>query len=90
VADALANLGYLRLPADIREYTYPRPRARLALRLRKIEVAPVDAKVKILYVRPKAKNDESCIDFARFARCVGRHSDPLSTRFARGRPIRFT
>jgi hypothetical protein len=82
VAVALARLGDLHMPADLEEYTYPRPRAGLASRLSKIEVAPVDSKVHIIYVLPDVADDKRCIDFARFATCVGKYSDPLSQRFA--------
>jgi hypothetical protein len=82
LAVALGRLGYLRLPADLEDYTHPRPRTGLASRLRSIEVAPVDSRVELLYVQPEATDGDRCIDFARFAECVGRHADPFSKRFA--------
>lgn len=82
LAVELARLGYLRVPVDLEDYTYPRPRTGLAARIRKIEVAPVDSKVEVIYVQPEATNGDRCIDFAQFARCLGRYSDPFSTRFA--------
>jgi hypothetical protein len=82
LAVELARLGYFRVPVDLEDYTYPRPRTGLASRLRKIEVAAVDSKVEVIYVQPEATDGDLCIDFARFAECVSKHTDPLSKSFA--------
>lgn len=83
LASALARLGYLELPTDLRQFIYPTPRgAELTQRLSAIRVTEADSLVEILYVQPKVTEGVRCIDFQRFAEYVARHPDPLSQAFA--------
>jgi hypothetical protein len=82
LASALMRLGYLTMPADLREFVYPAPRVGLTQRLREIRVTDDDAVVEVLYVQPEATEDVRGIDFARFAAYVARFDDPLSRAFA--------
>jgi hypothetical protein len=82
LAVALARLGYLKLPPDLKNHIYPVPGPRLLARLEEIVAAPDDPAVEVIYIQPEATGSDRCIDFARFAEYVGRHSDPFSQRFA--------
>lgn len=83
LASALARLGYLELPLDLREYVYPTPRLGLSQRLRAVRVTGVDSLIEVLYVQPEVTEGVRCIDFSRFSEYVARHDDPLSQTFAR-------
>jgi hypothetical protein len=82
LARALARLGYLNLPADLEEFTFPRPRRGLSARLEAISVPAFDTPVDVVYVQPTRGEGERCIDFVQFAAHVARYDDPLSKRFA--------
>jgi hypothetical protein len=79
---ALAGLGYVTMPGDIREYLYPAPRVGLSERLRQVAPTATDSAVEVLYVQPEATEGNRCIDFERFAVFVEGHDDPLSRVFA--------
>lgn len=83
LASALARLGYLTMPDDLRELIYPAPRPGLSERLQALRVTEVEATVEVLYVQPAATPGVHCIDFAQFAEYVARSRDPLSQAFAR-------
>ena len=82
LVSALAKLGYLTMPDDIRAYLYPAPRPGLSQRLARIVPTGADASVEVLYVQPEATDGDRCIDFEQFAAFVDRHDDPLSRMFA--------
>src|SRR5690606_10066235 len=82
LVSALVGLGYLTMPADVREFLYPAPRVGLTERLRQITPTATDSVIEVLYIQPEATEGDRCIDFARFAEFVGRHDDPLSRVFA--------
>jgi hypothetical protein len=82
LASALAQLGYLSLPSDLRAFVYPEPRVGLSERLRAVQASGVDSVVEVVYVQPEATEGVRAIDFARFAEYVGRYADPVSQRFA--------
>ncbi|HKO91959.1 MAG TPA: hypothetical protein VJU61_12440 [Polyangiaceae bacterium] len=79
----LEGLGFVRLPPDLPNYLYPRPRVGLTARLRAIEVTARDPKVNLLYVQPRSDGSPDTIGFDAFARLVQQHPDPLSQLFAR-------
>ena len=81
---ALAGLGYVTMPGDIREYLYP-PRPGLSERLRRVEAAGSKSSIEVWFLQPEKLPDDkfpNCIDFGRFAEFVDRHDDPLSKVFA--------
>lgn len=80
---ALASLGFLKLPPDIEDHLYPKPRRGLSARLAAIEVAAVDPPIEILYVQPEHTEGDRCISFDDVAAYVRRFDDPLSQQFAR-------
>jgi len=84
LAVALERLGYLTLPPDLASHLYPKPRRGLSSRLAQITVAAAAAAplVEVIYLQPRAKGGERCIDFSRFAEHVDRFSDPLSRMFS--------
>jgi hypothetical protein len=82
LAVALARLGHLNLPPDLWNHLYPVPGPRVLAHLDKIEVAPADPPIEVIYIQPEGTDGDRCIDFARFSEYVGRHSDPFSQRFA--------
>lgn len=82
LASALARLGYLTLPADLQEFTYPEPRDGLRQRLASIAVSGADSQVEVIYVEPQATAGVRTIDFTQFAAYVARYEDPLSQAFA--------
>ncbi len=82
LSSALARLGYLNVPSDLAEYIHPEPRVGLSARLAQIEVVPMSTAIEVIYVQPEVHGEDRCIDFARFAEFVGRHSDPVSQRFS--------
>ena len=82
LATALARLGYLELPLDLRQFIYPTPRMGLGQRLSAIRVTGADSLVEVLYVEPEMTEGVRSIDFSRFAAYVARHDDPLSRTFA--------
>ena len=79
---ALARLGYLTLPADLKGFIHPEPRRGLVERLEKIAVTPLESKIDVIYLQPHATAGDTCIDFERVAAHVSKHSDPFSKRFA--------
>lgn len=82
LASALARLGYLTTPEDLRQFVYPSPRVGLSARLAAIQAAGLDSAVEVIYVQPETTPGVRAIDFAQFAEFVGRHPDPLSQTFA--------
>jgi hypothetical protein len=82
LAVALVRLGYLRLPPDLADHLYPVVRPDVLSHLEKVVVETHDPVIDVVYIQPEATSGDPCIDFARFARHVGRHSDPFSERFA--------
>lgn len=50
--------------------------------LRQIEYSDIEARLEIVYVQPKARSGELCIDFEQFATVVERHKTDFSQRFA--------
>lgn len=78
----LAGLGYVTMPADIREYLYPRPRPGLSARLEQIAPTALESTIEVLYIQPTNTEGDRCIDFETFAEHVARHDDPLSQTFA--------
>jgi len=82
LASALARLGYLTTPNDLRQFIYPSPRVGLSMRLAAIQAAGVDSVVEVIYVQPEVTEGVRVVDFAQFAEFVGRHPDPLSQTFA--------
>ena len=82
LVSALAALGYVTMPDDIREFLYPAPRVGLTERLRRVAATEADSTIEVLYVQPESTKGDRCIDFARFAEFVERHDDPLSRVFA--------
>ena len=82
LVSALAQMGLMTTPADLREFVYPKPRPGLTKRLRQIEVAETNAEVEVWYIQPEATEGDRCIDFATFAAHVDNHDDPLSVLFA--------
>jgi len=82
LASALARLGYLTLPSELRSHVYPNPRSGLLSHLKRIVVAAEDPVIEVIYIQPEATDGDNCIDFARFAEHVGRHPDPFSRCFA--------
>lgn len=81
LADTLARLGYLALPADLEGYLRPAPRPGLTARLEQIAVTGRDAAIEVIYVQPMQTGSDRCIDFERFAKHVERHDDPFSRLF---------
>lgn len=79
---ALADLGFVSVPDDLRDYLYPRPRAGLSQRLRQMEVNDAVPPIEVWYVQPKTTEGDRCIDFATFAGHVLRATDPFSRLFA--------
>ncbi len=82
LAFALARLGYLSLPPDLKRHIFPVPDANLLAALEAVVVEPADPEIEVIYIQPNATDGGRCIDFATFAQYVGRHSDPFSRRFA--------
>jgi len=82
LATALARLGYLSLPNDLRAFIYPEPRVGLSERLGAVQVSGVDSAVEVVYVQPEATEGVRALDFAQFAEYVGRYADPVSQAFA--------
>jgi len=82
LASALARLGYLTTPKDLRQFVYPSPRVGLSARLAAVQAAGLDSAVEVIYVQPEATPGVRAIDFAQFAEFVGRYPDPLSQTFA--------
>jgi len=78
----LSGLGYVTMPADIRDFLYPAPRFGLTERLRHVVATDVESAVEVIYVQPAAAHGDRCIDFERFAVYVERHDDALSRLFA--------
>jgi hypothetical protein len=82
LAVALARLGYLSLPSDLQSYVYPESRSGLRSRIEQIVIPRENPSVEVIYVQPESKEGDRCIDFARFAEHVRKHSDPFSMQFA--------
>lgn len=82
LASALARLGYLTTPDDLRQFLYPSLRNGFRDRLAAIRPAGVDSLVEVIYVQPRATAGVRAIDFAVFAEFVARNPDPLSQSFA--------
>ncbi len=78
----LGGLGYVTMPADIREYLYPRPRPGLSARLEQIAPSALESTIEVVYIQPTKTEGDHGIDFETFAEFVGRHDDPLSRTFA--------
>jgi len=79
---ALSGLGYVTMPADIRDFLYPAPKVGLSERLRHVHATEADSAIEVMYVQPAATLGDRCIDFDQFATFVERHDDPLSRVFA--------
>ena len=83
---ALAGLGYVKMPSDIREYLFnPAPRVGLSERLRQVETVGADSAIEVWFLQPEKLPDDKfagVIDFTQFAEFVDRHDDPLSRVFA--------
>ena len=82
LVSALANLGFLTLPDDLRDYLYPQPRSGLTTRLSAITVTDINPTIAVHYIQPVANPGDSGVDFDTFARYVDRHDDELSRLFA--------
>ncbi len=82
LAGARARRGYLTRPPDLAGHLYPVVRPDVLSHLEEIVVEQHDPAIDVLYLQPEATDGDRCIDFARFAHHVGRHSDPFSQRFA--------
>jgi hypothetical protein len=79
---ALAELGFLSVPADLADLVYPNPRPGLSKRLEAITVNDIDPPIEVHYLQPLATEGDTCIDFATFVSYVERYDDAMSALFA--------
>lgn len=79
---ALAQAGFVELPADVARYVYPVPRPGLARQLQAARITLLDPAVALLYVQPRADGQRDRISFDRMAAYVERFNDELSRTFA--------
>jgi hypothetical protein len=82
LAWALERLGFLRIPAEVAEFMYPKPRQGLTRHLQAIEVMPIDPRLQVIYLQPVASGEPDCLGFEQLAGYVRQFSDPFSERFA--------
>ena len=81
---SLAELGFLSLPEDLKDYLYPRRLPGLTKRLEQVQVqvnhpGPM---IEVIYLQPQETDGVRCIDFETFAEYVGRFDDPVSREFS--------
>ncbi len=78
----LCEAGFLELPPDIEDYVYPEVKKGLKLRLDRIEVAPIDPEIQVVYILPHAMPELNCMDFPRIIGYLGRFDDDFTRLFA--------
>ncbi|MFW5877024.1 MAG: hypothetical protein ACOCXM_09825 [Myxococcota bacterium] len=79
---ALADAGFLELPADLEAHLYPRIRRGLDARLAAIEIVDHDPPIELLYLQPSPTDGDRCLGFADAARHLRTTGEPLAQRLA--------
>lgn len=81
LAHELAELGFLELPGDLADFTFPAARPGLTEHLKQVRVPPFDCGVRVLYVQPEP-DGPATIGFGQFAEVVRRDDDLIAQQFA--------
>lgn len=79
---ALAEAGFLDLPAELEAHLYPHVRPGVDAQLAATRVADRDPPIDVLYLQPGATDGDRCLTFPEAARHLRTTTEPLACRLA--------